>query len=166
MKRARDVRALHAFDMCALIVHVQTAAMKPWISGQQPLSDRQCLSSRRSINDVQAVVVRSTALKQLPVERLVLHDLGDGAHGALFQAVAARDAGVLVHRVGHAANHFQDLLGTSVNADATADALVGNDNRMGHDRSFSTRVAGPRRSAPRRPVACTRRTITRPARIA
>ena len=43
--------------------------------------------------------------------RLVLDDLGDRTHGALLDAVAARDAGVLVHDLSDAADHFEHFCG-------------------------------------------------------
>ena len=53
---------------------------------------------------------------------LVFDDLRDGAHRALLDAVTASDARLLVHDLGSAADHFQDLLRASVDADAATDA--------------------------------------------
>ena len=61
-----------------------------------------------------------------------LNELGDGAHRAFLDAVAARNAVVVVHGRGNAVDHFENLLGARVNADAAADALVGVDNGMRH----------------------------------
>ena len=62
--------------------------------------------------------------------KLVFHDLRDGAHGALLDAVAARDASILVHSFNGAINDLQDLLRACVNADAATDALVSFDDWM------------------------------------
>ena len=75
---------------------------------------------------------------------LVFDDLRDGAHRALLDAVAASDARLLVHDLGSAADHFQDLLRASVDADAATDALISFDNRRGHDRSPSRLTNPPR----------------------
>ena len=64
--------------------------------------------------------------------RLVLDDLGDRTHGALLDAVAARDAGVLVHDLSDAAAHFEHFLRAGIDADAATDALIGFDNRVRH----------------------------------
>ena len=61
---------------------------------------------------------------------LVLHDLGDGAHRALFLAVATSDAGILFNDLSYAVNNLENLLRASFNADTTADALVCFDNWM------------------------------------
>ena len=63
---------------------------------------------------------------------LVLDDLRDGAHGAFLDAVAARNAGILVHNVSLAANNLEHFLRAGVDADATANALIGIDNRVRH----------------------------------
>ena len=63
---------------------------------------------------------------------LLFDDLGDGAHRALLDAVAARDAGVLVHDLSDAANHFEHFLRAGIDADAATDALIGFDNRVRH----------------------------------
>ena len=57
---------------------------------------------------------------------------GDGAHGAFLDAVAARNAGILVHNVSLAANNLEHFLRAGVDADATANALIGIDNRVRH----------------------------------
>ena len=67
---------------------------------------------------------------------LVFGDFRDGAHRALFDALAACDAGVLVRYLGYAAGNFQNLLWTRIDADSAADALVGVDNRMSHRFPF------------------------------
>lgn len=64
---------------------------------------------------------------------LVFDDLGDAAHGALFDAIAASDAGVLVLNHHNAAGNLQDSLSTRVYADTAADAFIGLKNRMRHD---------------------------------
>ena len=64
--------------------------------------------------------------------RLVLDDLGDRTHGALLDAVAARDASILVHNVGLAADNLEHFLRAGVDADAATDALIGFDNRVRH----------------------------------
>ena len=64
--------------------------------------------------------------------RLVLDDLGDRTHGAHLDAVAARNAGILVHNVSLAANNLEHFLRAGVDADATANALIGIDNRVRH----------------------------------
>ena len=75
---------------------------------------------------------------------LVLDDLGDGAHRALLDAIAAGDAGFLVHDLDGAADDLEDFLRAGVNADAATDALISFDNRMGHDRSPSRLTNPPR----------------------
>ena len=65
--------------------------------------------------------------------KLVFGDLGDGAHRALLDAVAARLARVLVHNVGNAADDLENALRARVDADAAPNALIGLDNRMGHE---------------------------------
>ena len=47
---------------------------------------------------------------------LVFNNLFDGAHGALFNAVAASDAVLLVHSLDNATVDLQDLLRAGVNA--------------------------------------------------
>ncbi len=64
---------------------------------------------------------------------LVFGDLGDGTHGALFEAFAAADAGVFVDDLGNAAGNFQNLLRTSVDADTATNALVSINDRTCHD---------------------------------
>ncbi len=63
-------------------------------------------------------------------KELVLNDLGDGAHRALFLAVATSDAGILFNDLSYAVNNLENLLRASFNADTTADALVCFDNWM------------------------------------
>ena len=67
------------------------------------------------------------------VAELVFSNLGDSAHGALLDAVAATDAGVFVYSVNNAANYFQNALRASVDANAATNAFVSYDNRMCHD---------------------------------
>ena len=55
---------------------------------------------------------------------LVLDDLGDGAHRAFLDAVAASDAGILVDNLGHAVHYLEHVLRACVNADSATDALV------------------------------------------
>lgn len=44
----------------------------------------------------------------------------------------ARDAGVLVHDLSDAADHFEHFLRAGIDADAATDALIGFDNRVRH----------------------------------
>ena len=67
-------------------------------------------------------------------DALVLGDLRDHAHGALFDALAARDAGLFVLNGHNAVDDGQDFLRANVHADSAADALVGLKNRMGHGK--------------------------------
>ena len=64
--------------------------------------------------------------------RLVLDDLGDRTHGALLDAVAARDARIFVHDLGDAADNLEHFLRAGIDADAATDALIGLDNRVRH----------------------------------
>ena len=66
---------------------------------------------------------------------LVLDDLGDCAHRALFDAVATGDAGVLVYNLGDAVDNLEDVLRARINADTTADAIVSLNNWMRHGSS-------------------------------
>ena len=66
---------------------------------------------------------RVSVLQALFCEELVFFDL-DCAHGALFHAVAAGDAGILVYNACRATNDIQDFLGAAVDANAAAGALV------------------------------------------
>ena len=68
--------------------------------------------------------------------RLILDDLGDGAHGALLDAVTTSDASILVGNLDDTADNFQNAFRAGINADAAADALISFDNRMGHSNSF------------------------------
>ena len=63
---------------------------------------------------------------------LVFDNLGDRAHGAFLDAIAARDAGILVDDLDDTADYFKNLLRARINANPAADALIGFDNRMGH----------------------------------
>ena len=74
---------------------------------------------------------------------LVLGDLGDGAHGAFLDALAAADAGLFVHGLGNAVGNFQDLLRARVHADAAANALVGIDYGMSHYDPFLVSANSP-----------------------
>lgn len=65
--------------------------------------------------------------------RLILGNLRDAAHGALVNAVAARDAGVFVLNDHDAARNLKNALGARVDADSATDALIGLKHRMGHD---------------------------------
>ena len=69
-------------------------------------------------------------------DALIFSDLGDGAHRALFEAFAARDAGILVHDFGHAARNLKHFLRACIYADAATNALVSVDNGMSHDDPF------------------------------
>ena len=66
---------------------------------------------------------------------LVLGDLGDGAGGAGLLAGATGNAGVLVLDGGNVLE-LEDVAGAGVDADAAGNALVGVNNRMGHDDSL------------------------------
>jgi hypothetical protein len=68
---------------------------------------------------------------------LVFNNLFDGAHGALFNAVAASDAGFFVHYLAYAVYNLDAFLGASVDADAAADALIVKDYWMRHENLFS-----------------------------
>jgi hypothetical protein len=65
---------------------------------------------------------------------LVFDDFLDSTHGALFQAVAASDASFLVHYRAYAVNNLDAGLRAGIDADAAADAFIGNNNGMRHDR--------------------------------
>ena len=64
----------------------------------------------------------------------LLLDLGDGAGRASLLASAAGDAGILV---GHGSNvvELKNALGASVDANATSDALISINDRLGHGSS-------------------------------
>ena len=68
---------------------------------------------------------------------LVLDDFLDSAHGALFNAVAASDAGFFVDYFAYAVYNFDAFLRASVDADATADALIIKNYWMRHENLFS-----------------------------
>ena len=68
------------------------------------------------------------------IDALVLDDLLDAAHRALLKAIAAGDACFLVHNLANAVYNLDALLRARVDADAAADALVGIDHGMRHDR--------------------------------
>lgn len=78
-------------------------------------------------------------------EELVLDDLGDGAGGAVVEALTASDAVLLVSHYRGLVAELQGVSGAYVNAHAAADALIGIDNRMGHD--VSIRRGTPRAGA-------------------
>ena len=89
---------------------------------------------------------------------LVFDDLGDAAHGALFNAVAASDAGIFVLKNNNAAGDFKNARRASVYADAAANAFVGFKNRMRHDTLLLyTYTTGARPL--RVPIPCTQDTI-------
>ena len=62
--------------------------------------------------------------------KLVLDNLGDSAHRALLDAIAAGDAGVLVDSLGNTVDDLENLLRACVNANAAADALISFDYRV------------------------------------
>ena len=64
--------------------------------------------------------------------KLVLDDLGDGAHGAFLDAVAAGDAAVLVDDLGGAVDDLENLLRASIDANAATDAVVSFNDWMRH----------------------------------
>ena len=68
---------------------------------------------------------------------LVLDDFLDSAHGALFNAVAASDAGFFVDYFAYAVYNFDAFLRASIDADATADALIVKNYWMRHENLFS-----------------------------
>ena len=63
---------------------------------------------------------------------LVFNDLLDCAHGALFNTVAASDAGLFVYNLAYAVYNLDAFLGASVDANAAANALFGFKHRMSH----------------------------------
>ena len=71
------------------------------------------------------------------INRLVVGDFGDGAHGALFQAFAATDAAFLVDDFHDTPGDVQHALRASINADTAAYAFVFFDDRTRHNVSFS-----------------------------
>lgn len=68
---------------------------------------------------------------------LVFNDLLDCAHGALFNTVAASDAGLFVYNLAYAVYNLDAFLGASVDANAAANALIVNDYWMRHENLFS-----------------------------
>ena len=68
---------------------------------------------------------------------LVFYNLLDCAHGALFNAVAASDAGLFVYNLAYAVYNLDAFLWTSVDANAAANALIVNDYWMRHENLFS-----------------------------
>ena len=68
---------------------------------------------------------------------LVFNNLLDCAHGALFNAVAASDAGLFVYNLAYAVYNLDAFLGASVDADAAANALIVKDYWMRHENLFS-----------------------------
>ena len=85
------------------------------------------------------VFARKTGLSRMQIGPwpfcfpLLLDDLGDGAHGALLDALAAGHAGLFVHDRAGAADDLENLLGARIAANAATDALISIDNRVGHD---------------------------------
>ena len=84
--------------------------------------------------------LRQRAFKVMCYEmaaELVFGDLGDAAHGALFNAVAASDAGLFVYNLAYAVYNLDAFLGASVDANSAANALIINDYWMRHENLFS-----------------------------
>ena len=69
-------------------------------------------------------------------QALVFGNLGDCAHRAFLQALAASDASIFVDNFGNAARNLENLLGACVYANPTTNALVFVNNRMSHDSPF------------------------------
>ena len=59
------------------------------------------------------------------------------AHGALFNAVTASDAGLFVYNLAYAVYNLDAFLGASVDANSAANALIINDYWMRHENLFS-----------------------------
>ena len=62
--------------------------------------------------------------------RSVLDDLGNGAHRAFLDAIAAGNACVLVHVLGNAVDDLKNVLRAGVYADSATNALVSFNDRM------------------------------------
>ena len=93
---------------------------------------RTCFPNAKNPRHMKETGVLVALVESESSGRLVLDDLGDRTHGALLDAVAARDAGVLVHDLSDAADHFEHFLRAGIDADAATDALIGFDNRVRH----------------------------------
>lgn len=68
---------------------------------------------------------------------LVFNNLLDCAHGALFNAVAASDAGLFIYNLAYAVYNLDAFLGASIDANSAANALIINDYWMRHENLFS-----------------------------
>ena len=63
----------------------------------------------------------------------VFFDISDGAHWALFHAVATGNASFLIHYCCNIPNDVQDILWAGIHTDTTTGALVSIDNWMRHE---------------------------------
>jgi hypothetical protein len=70
-------------------------------------------------------------------EGSVFLDLLDGAHGALFHAVGAGGASVLIDDSSRVTHDVQHILRAGIDADPASGALVGVDYRSGHNNLLS-----------------------------
>jgi hypothetical protein len=64
---------------------------------------------------------------------LIFGYIGDGAHGALFNAVAASNAGVFVFNLNGTARYFKNTIGALINTNAATNAFISINNRMCHE---------------------------------
>jgi len=67
--------------------------------------------------------------------QLVFNDLGDSAHGAFFNTIAAGYAGILVDNFYNSADNLEYFLGASVDTDTTTNAFIDIDDGMGHNKT-------------------------------
>ena len=92
------------------------------------------LLSRRTVTPLPRTCFPNAKNPRLMKETGVLVALveSESSGRLVLDAVAARDAGVLVHDLSDAADHFEHFLRAGIDADAATDALIGFDNRVRH----------------------------------
>jgi len=69
--------------------------------------------------------------------KLILDNLFNGTHWALFNAIATSNARFFVYYRANAIYYLNGSLRTSVNANTTTDAFVSQNHWMGHEYLFS-----------------------------
>ena len=70
--------------------------------------------------------------KHVFLDWLVFGNIRDRTHGAIYQAVTARDAVILIHNGNGASGDIKNTLRAGINADSATYAFVLADDRMSH----------------------------------